>query len=51
MEATVQVQQRGIIAIPAALRELYHIRPGDTYRVLDLDGILVLAPAGRRCPL
>ena len=44
MDATVQVQQRGVLTLPASLRERYKIKPGDTLRVLDLDGILVLTP-------
>ena len=44
MDATVQVRQRGALTLPASLRERYNIQPGDTFRILDLDGILVLTP-------
>jgi AbrB family looped-hinge helix DNA binding protein len=44
MEATVQVRQRGTITLPAELRDRYGIRPGDTFRLIDLDGIFVLTP-------
>ena len=44
MDTTVQVRQRGTLTLPANLRERYNIKPGDTFRVLDLDGILVLTP-------
>lgn len=44
MDSTVQVRQRGAFTLPADLREKYGIRPGDTYRVVDLDGIFVLTP-------
>jgi looped-hinge helix DNA binding domain, AbrB family len=44
MDTTVQVRQRGSLTLPASLRERYNIKPGDTFRVLDLDGILVLTP-------
>lgn len=44
METTIQVRQRGTVTIPSDLREKYGIREGDTFRVLDLDGILVLTP-------
>lgn len=44
MDITLQVRQRGALTLPANLRERYKIKPGDTYRVLDLDGILVLTP-------
>jgi bifunctional DNA-binding transcriptional regulator/antitoxin component of YhaV-PrlF toxin-antitoxin module len=44
MEATIQVRQRGTLTLPAGLREKYGIRAGDTFRLLDLDGIFVLTP-------
>ena len=44
MEATVQVRQRGTLTLPADLREKYGIEPGDTFRLVDLDGIFVLTP-------
>jgi len=44
MEATIQVRQRGTVTLPADLREKYGIREGDTFRVIDLDGIFVLTP-------
>lgn len=44
MDATVQVRQRGNLTLPADLRERYGIEPGDTFRILDLDGIFVLTP-------
>jgi len=44
MTTTVQVRQRGSLTLPAQLRERYSIKPGDTFRILDLDGILVLTP-------
>ncbi len=44
MSATVQVRQRGTLTLPAELREKYGIRPGDTFRLVDLDGIFVLTP-------
>ncbi len=44
MNATIQVRQRGTLTLPAELRDRYNIAPGDTYRVLDLDGIFVLTP-------
>jgi AbrB family looped-hinge helix DNA binding protein len=43
-DATVRVQQRGSITLPASLRERYNIKPGDTLRIVDLDGVLVLTP-------
>jgi bifunctional DNA-binding transcriptional regulator/antitoxin component of YhaV-PrlF toxin-antitoxin module len=42
MEATVQVRQRGTLTLPAELRVQYNIRSGDTFRLVDLDGVFVL---------
>jgi len=44
MEATVQVRQRGTLTLPVEIREKYGIQAGDTFRLVDLDGILVLTP-------
>ncbi len=44
MEATIQVRQRGTITLPVELRTKYGIRAGDTFRVVDLEGIFVLTP-------
>jgi bifunctional DNA-binding transcriptional regulator/antitoxin component of YhaV-PrlF toxin-antitoxin module len=44
MDATIQVRQRGTLTLPADLRERYGIREGDTFRLVDLDGIFVLTP-------
>lgn len=44
MDATIQIRQRGSLTLPVELRERYGIEPGDTFRILDLDGIFVLTP-------
>lgn len=44
MDETIQVRQRGTLTLPASLREKYRIEPGDTFRLVDLDGIFVLTP-------
>lgn len=44
MDVTVQVRQRGSLTLPADLRERYGIKAGDTFRLIDLDGIFVLTP-------
>jgi AbrB family looped-hinge helix DNA binding protein len=44
MDTTVQVRQRGSLTLPADLRDRYNIKRGDTFRIIDLDGILVLSP-------
>ncbi len=41
---TIQVRQRGAMILPADLRKKYGIQPGDTFRLVDLDGIFVLTP-------
>jgi AbrB family looped-hinge helix DNA binding protein len=42
MDATVQIHQRGSITIPADIRQRYGLQEGDTFRLLDFDGIFVL---------
>ncbi len=44
MNATIRVRQHGMLTLPADLRKRYHISAGDTFRLLDLDGIFVLTP-------
>jgi AbrB family looped-hinge helix DNA binding protein len=44
MNATIQVRQRGTITLPAELREKYGIQQGDTFQLVDLDGVFVLTP-------
>ena len=43
-DTTVQMRQRGSLTVPACLRERYKIKPGDTFKFMDLDGIFVLIP-------
>jgi bifunctional DNA-binding transcriptional regulator/antitoxin component of YhaV-PrlF toxin-antitoxin module len=44
MEETIQVRKRGVVTLPAELRGKYGIEEGDTFRLLDLDGLFVLTP-------
>ena len=44
MEATLQVRKRGVLTIPSELREKYGIEEGDTFRLVDLDGIFIITP-------
>jgi bifunctional DNA-binding transcriptional regulator/antitoxin component of YhaV-PrlF toxin-antitoxin module len=44
MAATVQVRQRGTLTLPSELRAKYSIKPGDTFQVVDLDGVFILTP-------
>ena len=41
-DQAVQVRKRGMITLPAELRERYDIQEGDTFRLIDLDGVFVL---------
>ncbi len=50
MDATVQVRDRGMFTLPAEIRERYGIQPGDTFRLVDLDGIFVLTPMAPMAP-
>ena len=44
MKATIQVRKRGVVTIPSEMREKYGIQEGDTYQLVDMDGIFVLTP-------
>ena len=44
MSSTVQVRNRGVLTLPANIREKYDIKAGDTFQLLDLDGLFVLTP-------
>jgi len=44
MGATLQVRQRGTLTLPAEIRSKYRIKEGDTFRLVDLDGIFILTP-------
>jgi len=44
MNTTIHVRKRGTLTLPAELRERYKIKSGDTFRLIDLDGIFVLTP-------
>ncbi len=44
MNLTVQVRERGVVTLPAELREKYDIESGKVFRLIDLDGIFVLVP-------
>ena len=45
METTqVQIRQRGSLTLPITMREKYGIQPGDSFQLIDLDGIFVLTP-------
>jgi bifunctional DNA-binding transcriptional regulator/antitoxin component of YhaV-PrlF toxin-antitoxin module len=44
MDKTIQIRNRGVMTLPADLRDKYGIQAGDSFRVVDLDGIFVLTP-------
>jgi bifunctional DNA-binding transcriptional regulator/antitoxin component of YhaV-PrlF toxin-antitoxin module len=44
METAIQVRKRGVLTLPSELREKYIIREGDTFHLVDLDGVFVLTP-------
>jgi len=44
MDTVIQVRSRGVITLPAELREKYGIESGDIFRLVDLDGVFVLTP-------
>jgi AbrB family looped-hinge helix DNA binding protein len=44
VDSTIQVRKRGVVTIPSELRERYGIQEGDTYQLVDMDGIFVLTP-------
>jgi len=44
MESAIQVRKRGVMTIPSELREKYSIQEGDTFQLVDMDGIFVLTP-------
>lgn len=44
MNTTVQLRQRGTLTLPTNLRKKYQLEEGDTFQIVDLDGIFVLTP-------
>ena len=44
MDTVLQIRERGVITLPAELREKYGIENGDVFRLVDLDGVFVLTP-------
>ncbi|MEW5717687.1 MAG: AbrB/MazE/SpoVT family DNA-binding domain-containing protein [Chloroflexota bacterium] len=50
MDATIQIQQSGTLTLPAEIQSKYGIKQGDTFRLVDLDGILVLTPIAPMLP-
>ncbi len=44
-ESTVQLRDKGVLTLPAALRQRYKLQPGDLFSLIDLgDGNIMLTP-------
>ncbi len=43
METTVEVQPNGAVVLPVEMREQYQIRTGDRLRLVDVEGVFILA--------
>jgi AbrB family looped-hinge helix DNA binding protein len=41
---TLQVRKRGVLTLPADIRQRYGIEAGDTFHLIDLDGMFILTP-------
>jgi bifunctional DNA-binding transcriptional regulator/antitoxin component of YhaV-PrlF toxin-antitoxin module len=41
---TIQMDQRGVLTLPKALRDSYNLQPGDSFTLLDWGGVFVLSP-------
>jgi bifunctional DNA-binding transcriptional regulator/antitoxin component of YhaV-PrlF toxin-antitoxin module len=50
MDTPIQVRQRGTLTLPADVRAKYNIKEGDTYYLVDLDGVFVLTPMAPLVP-
>lgn len=50
MGTTIQVRQRGTLTLPTEIRKRYNIQAGDTFHLIDVDGVLVLSPLAPLVP-
>lgn len=50
MAETVQIRKRGVITLPAELRQKHGIEEGGILRLVDLKGIFVLIPTVPMAP-
>ncbi len=44
MDVTLQVREHGVVTLPAEFLSKYGIQTGDTFRLVDLDGVFVRTP-------
>ena len=38
------MRKRGVVTLPASLRKKYNIKKGDSFQLVDLDGVFVMTP-------
>lgn len=50
MDKTIQIRERGVLTLPAELRQQYGIHEGDTFHIVDLDGMFLLTPIAAMVP-
>lgn len=50
MDGIIRVRSRGVVTLPANIREKYGIKAGDTFRLVDLDGAFLLTPTAPMVP-
>ena len=50
MNISMQVRQRGTLTLPIQLRNKYNIQSGDTYHLIDIDGVFMLSPMAPIAP-
>lgn len=43
-ERKLRVARRGVLTLPKAIREKYHLEEGQVVTLVDLDGVLLLMP-------
>jgi AbrB family looped-hinge helix DNA binding protein len=41
---TIQIRRRGVITLPAKLRQRHNLEPGDTLTLIDLGGAFFVVP-------
>lgn len=50
MDVIIQIRNRGASTLPVNIREKFGIKAGDTFRLVDLDGVFVLTPMAPTVP-
>jgi bifunctional DNA-binding transcriptional regulator/antitoxin component of YhaV-PrlF toxin-antitoxin module len=44
MDTTIQIRERGVITLPAELREKYNLETGNVLHLVDLEGVFAFTP-------